>query len=135
MLEILEPTPEEVARAISQGIARSNDASDIQRENFAIVERHDERLIGGITASVSFSVLFINNMWVEDDRRGLGIGRALMLAAETEGHRRGARTACVDTLSTQAPGFYAKLGYQEFGRVHGEAGGQAIDRIWFHKAL
>ena len=135
MLEILEPTPDEVARAISEGILESNGASAVHRENFAIAHRHDGRLIGGVTASVSFSVLFVNNIWVEDNRRGSGIGRALMLAAEAEGQRRGAKTACVDTLSSQAPAFYIKLGYEEFGRVEGEAGGLAIDRIWFRKAL
>lgn len=135
MLEILEPTPDAVAQAISQGLSRSNEAAAVHRENFAIVHRLDGRLVGGVTASVSFAVLFINNIWVADERRGTGIGRSLMLAAEAEGLRRGAKTACVDTLSSQAPGFYLKLGYKEFGRVSGEAGGRAIDRIWFRKGL
>ncbi len=55
------------------------------------------------------------------------------MAAEEEGCRRTAVTACVDTLSTQAPGFYPKLGYVEFGRNGGRAEGRPVDRIWFRK--
>lgn len=135
MLEILDPTPVDLAQTISEGISRSNLSADVQRENFAVVHRDAAGLIGGVTASVSFSILFINNIWVEDGRRGLGVGTELMLAAEKEGQRRGARLACVDTLSSQAPEFYSKLGYLEFGRLSGETNGHPLDRIWFQKPL
>lgn len=135
MLEILDPIPDEVTRSISDGISRSNNASAVDRENFAVVHRLGDRLIAGVTASVSFSVLFINNLWVADDQRRAGMGRKLMFAAENEGRQRGARMACVDTLTSQAPAFYAKLGYEEFGRISGEANGQPLDRIWFRKTI
>ncbi|WP_247241750.1 MULTISPECIES: hypothetical protein [Rhizobium] len=56
------------------------------------------------------------------------MGTKLMAAAE-EGRRRAAVVACVDTLSTQAPSFYPKLGYIEFGRIGGYAEGRPIDRM------
>lgn len=105
----------------------------IRREAFAIVWRENGGLAGGITASVSFSVLFIGNLWVAQSLRLSGIGRKLMAAVEEEGRRGAAVVACVDTLSTQAPDFYPKLGYVEFGRVSGYAGGRPVDRIWFRK--
>jgi GNAT superfamily N-acetyltransferase len=136
MLEILDPTPVGVARTISEGLAEANAAHAITREDFAVVRRDEAgALIGGVTASVSFAVLFINNLWVADPHRRRGLGRALMQAAEQEGFRRGARTAAVDTLSTQAPGFYTQLGYAEFGRLTGEADGHPLARIWLRKAL
>lgn len=135
MLEILDATPDDVVRLISEGVARANAALDVSRENFSVVERIHGQLVGGVTASVSFSVLFINNLWVSEDRRRAGLGRALMQAAEGEGKRRGAMIACVDTLSVQAPEFYAGLNYKEFGRLSGELNGRPLDRLWFSKPL
>ena len=135
VLDIIEPVPAEISAAISEGIAAVNAAQEIARENFAIVLRGKDGLAGGVTASVSFGVLFINNIWVCEEQRSGGIGRNLMSAAEAEGRRRGVETACVDTLSTQAPGFYGRLGYEEMARVSGVANGRTIDRIWFRKML
>ncbi|MBY3233181.1 GNAT family N-acetyltransferase [Rhizobium laguerreae] len=135
MFETLDPVPLEIATAISDGLSAFNESAEIRREAFAIVWRENGRLIAGITASISFSVLFIGNLWVEKSLRLSGIGRKLMAAAEEEGRRRAAVMACVDTLSTQAPDFYPKLGYVEFGRVNGHAGGRPVDRIWFRKEL
>ena len=133
MFETLDPVPPEIATAISDGLNAFNESAEIRREAFAIVWRENGGLAGGITASVSFSVLFIGNLWVAQSLRLSGIGRKLMAAAEEEGRRRAAVMACVDTLSTQAPDFYPKLGYVEFGRVSGHAGGRPVDRIWFRK--
>ena len=136
MLQVLDPPPEDVVDAIAEGISRHNSRDSVLRENFAIVKRRGGgRLVGGVTASVSFSILFINNIWVDEVDRLTGIGSELMIAAENEGRKRQAKTACVDTLSSQAPEFYEKLGYVEFGRLEGEAGGKRLDRIWFRKPL
>ncbi|OHV23480.1 GNAT family N-acetyltransferase [Rhizobium sp. RMa-01] len=135
MFETLDPVPAEISNAISDGISAINENAQIRREAFAIVWRENGRLLGGITASVSFSVLFIGNLWVAQSERLGGIGTKLMAAAEEEGRRRAAVTACVDTLSTQAPAFYPKLGYVEFGRIGGRAEGRPVDRIWFRKEL
>ncbi|MBX4866753.1 GNAT family N-acetyltransferase [Rhizobium bangladeshense] len=135
MFEMLDPVPADIVAAISDGLSAFNESSNIRREAFAIIWREDGRLLGGITASVSVSILFIGNLWVEKSRRLTGIGTKLMAAAEEEGRRRAAGTACVDTLSTQAPAFYPKLGYVEFGRIGGRAEGRPVDRIWFRKEL
>ncbi|MFL5012476.1 GNAT family N-acetyltransferase [Rhizobium sp.] len=80
-------------------------------------------------AAVSISVLFIGNLWVAKSLRLSGIGRKLMAAAEEEGRRHGLRLHALDP----GPGLYPKLGYVEFGRVSGHAGGRPVDRIWFRK--
>ncbi|WP_244445726.1 GNAT family N-acetyltransferase [Devosia sp. LC5] len=135
MLEILSPPPVNIVSVISQGIARENEVSSIARYDFAIVERDGEAFVGGITASISFAVLFINNIWVDGHARGRGVGRSLIAAAEAEGLRLGAETSCVDTLTTQAPAFYLRLGYLEFGRLEGWVEAKAVDRIWFKRQL
>src|SRR5688572_24223858 len=82
MFETLDPVPSEIATAISNGLNAFNENAEIRREAFAIVWRENGRLIAAITASVSFSVLFIGNLWVEKSLRLSGIGRKLMAAAE-----------------------------------------------------
>jgi len=59
----------------------------------------------------------IEMVWVREDCRGLGLGRRLMEAAESEAHRRGCTAAQVDTLSFQGLGFYRRLGFEVVGRV------------------
>ncbi|MGO7696719.1 GNAT family N-acetyltransferase [Rhizobium leguminosarum] len=90
MFETLDPVPSEIATAISDGLNAFNESAEIRREAFAIVWREDGGLIAGITASVSFSVLFIGNLWVAKSLRLSGIGTKLMAAAEEEGRRRAA---------------------------------------------
>ena len=61
--------------------------------------------------------LFIRYLWVHAELRRSGVGRGLMAEAEREARRLGCHSVWVDTFSFQAPGFYAKLGYREFGRL------------------
>ena len=135
MHEFYSPPPPGILSLVSKGIAQENELSSIARYDFAIVEREGAAIVGGVTASISFAVLFINNVWVGGHARGRGFGRALIAAAEAEGLLHGAKTGCVDTLSTQAPGFYLSLGYSEFGRLEGWVDGRAVDRIWFKRQL
>jgi hypothetical protein len=53
--------------------------------------------------------------------------------AEEEARRRGCTTAVLITLSFQAPGFYAKHGYQAFGQIEARPGGPS--RIFMKKDL
>lgn len=85
MFETLDPVPSEIATAISDGLNAFNESAEIRREAFAIVWRENGGLVAGITASVSFSVLFIGNLWVAKSLRLGGIGRKLMAAAEKKG--------------------------------------------------
>ncbi len=53
----------------------------------------------------------ISLVWVHERHRGLGIGTALIRAAENEARRRSCRQLILMTHSFQAPGFYEHLGY------------------------
>jgi ribosomal protein S18 acetylase RimI-like enzyme len=71
---------------------------------------------GGLMASTYWRWLDIVLLWVHDDLRGQGHGRALLQRAEEEARRRDCLYVRVNTLDTQAPGFYQKLGYRIVGQ-------------------
>ena len=84
----------------------------------AIFLRDDEGAIrGGVTGGVWGGWLHIVGLWVDEDLRGRGFGRELVLAAEAEGRAAGARASFLETHSFQAPGLYRKLGYEAFGEL------------------
>ena len=55
--------------------------------------------------------------------RATGLGSALLEQAETKAKSLGAHSAKLDTFEWQAPDFYAKRGYQEFGRIDNHTNG------------
>lgn len=135
MPRLVQPIPPDLAAALAAGLAQANAEHAIMREDFGFVETVAGSTAGGVTASISFGVLFIGNVWVAPDHRGEGLGKALLAAAEAYGRERGAKLVCVDTLSTQAPEFYRSLGYHEFGRISGATTSGPVERIWFRKPL
>ena len=65
--------------------------------------------------------------------RGLGHGSALLEAAEKLGSERGCHSVLLDTLSFQAPDFYAKLGYEILGVLDNCPTGH--QRLYLRKSL
>jgi len=70
------------------------------------------KMRGGLIGNRQGEWLHIKYLWVSDEKRGSGLGRQLMQAAEGEAKRQGCRHALVDTFSFQARPFYEKQGYQ-----------------------
>jgi GNAT superfamily N-acetyltransferase len=67
----------------------------------------------------------VAHLWVHETRRGRGLGRALLGAAEAEAARRGCEQVILSTHSFQAPGFYERLGYESQAVVRGQPKGHA----------
>lgn len=82
------------------------------------VDEHGE-LAGGLMGWTWATCAGIEQLWVRADQRGSGLGRRLMSAAEDEAQRRGCTQVLVRSFSFQAPDFYRKIGYAEFGRSEG----------------
>jgi GNAT superfamily N-acetyltransferase len=78
---------------------------------------HENSLVGGLFARISYGWLFVDMLWVAEENRGKGQGGELLRRAEEEARRNGCLNAWVDTFSFQARGFYEKNGYVVFGEL------------------
>ena len=83
----------------------------------AIFLRDEGRIVAGLAGETYCGWLSVRYLWVSERLRGRGIGRELMVRAEACARERGCHSAWLDTFGFQAPGFYEKLGYQEFARL------------------
>ncbi len=77
--------------------------------------------------------MFVELLAVAEEGRGKGIGGQLMARLEDEARLRGMDGIWLDTFSFQAPDFYRRLGYSEFGRIDGYPQNEA--RQFFLKRL
>jgi ribosomal protein S18 acetylase RimI-like enzyme len=79
--------------------------------------RQDGRVVGGAYGDTHYGWLYLSLLWVDEPLRASGWGRRLVEDFEAEGVARGCHSSWVDTYGFQAPDFYERLGYQEFGRL------------------
>jgi len=70
-------------------------------------------------------------LWVAEAYRGRGVGSELLGRAEEDARRNYCRGVYLDTFTFQAPAFYDKHGYREFGRIDDFPQGHS--RIWLAK--
>ena len=83
----------------------------------AITLRQGKEIVGGLTGWVWMGWCHVDLLWIDGKYRGKGRGTKLMRKAEAEARRHGAKNIFLDSFSFQAPGFYKKLGFREFGRL------------------
>jgi GNAT superfamily N-acetyltransferase len=126
----------EAVAAIQRGLHAFNQemGGPYDREPVTVLARDGaEAVLGGLLGLTYWNWLFIDWLWLSPETRGRGLGSRLLERAETIARARGCTDAYTDTFSFQAPGFWTRHGYVEFGRLDGMPPGNA--RIWFRKAL
>jgi GNAT superfamily N-acetyltransferase len=82
-------------------------------------------IIAGINGHTWGGCCEITHVWVHEQYRGQGLGRALLHAAESEAVRRGCEQVVLITHSFQAPQFYEHLGYDRKFEIEGRPRGYA----------
>ena len=89
--------------------------------------------LAGLVGRTSLGLFFADLIFVPGSLRGGGLGAKVMQMAEAEAIARGCSQAFLFTIAFQAPEFYKRLGYEEFGRIVSGPPDQA--RIFFRKKL
>jgi len=90
----------------------------------------DGALVGGLTGVTYWDWLYVGELWLDERLRGRGWGRRLLDRAERIAVARGCRAAWLDTFSFQAPGFYRRLGWREFGSLDDQPSGESRHFFW-----
>jgi GNAT superfamily N-acetyltransferase len=90
-------------------------------------------LIGGLWGRTVYDWLFVEFLFVPEHLRGRGFGTALLRTAEQTAVARGCIGACLDTFDFNAPGFYRRLGYEEFAALDSPRRG--FSRHFFRKLI
>jgi GNAT superfamily N-acetyltransferase len=89
--------------------------------------------LGGMIGRTSYGLLFIDLVYLPEALRGRDIGSQLLRMMEHECARRGCQSGFLFTITYQAPGFYKRHGWTEFGRIACDPPGTA--RVFMTKAL
>jgi ribosomal protein S18 acetylase RimI-like enzyme len=78
----------------------------------SVIKDEAEAVVAAINGHSWGGCCYVAHLWVQEERRRQGIGRALLEATEEEAKNRGCTQVLLLTHSFQAPAFYERLGYQ-----------------------
>ena len=135
IITVTDAPSAEARAAVFNGLVGYNDAKVGRREGqplaVLVSDPATAAVVGGVIGFSWSGVLAIDFVFLPERLRGLGLGALMLQRADAEARRRGCRAAVLFTMTYQAPGFYARLGWQEFGRVPSDPPG--TERIYFRK--
>ncbi len=85
--------------------------------NFVFKAEEDDKIVGNIYGKFTSGVLYIEDLMIDKNKRGLGIGKMLVEQAEEFGRKLGGhRVWLITGRSWKEPrAFYEKLGYKKTG--------------------
>ncbi len=115
--EIARPEDMDFVLKSLQAFNRAQAGDNGYRPLFVAVRNGDGNLLGGLLGDTNRGWLHVDILWVAESYRGQGCGGRLLALAEEEARRRGCVGAYLETFSFQAPEFYRKLGYAQFGEL------------------
>lgn len=95
-------------------------AGDPCPETIALVVRDEQTndIVGGLYGEIFYRWFFIELLAVPENSRGQGTGSRLIRMAEDVAREKGCIGLWLDTFDFQAPVFYERHGFTEFGRLN-----------------
>ena len=121
---------------VTAGLAAFNKAAfgrvDAQTLDVVVCADNSGEIVGGLLGHSSLGLFFLDLFYLPKKLRGGGVGSRALRMAEEEAIRRGCRAATLVTVNFQAPEFYARHGWEEFGRI---ASAPGVERIFMRKTF
>lgn len=134
---VLTDAPDPAARdVIVGGIVAFNTARmgpSGSRPLAVLLRQPDGSVAGGLWGRTSYGWLYVELLFVPEEARGTGLGRALMGRAEAEALERGCIGVWIDTFGEANAAFYGRLGYTRFGAIEDHPPGST--HIFLKKVL
>jgi ribosomal protein S18 acetylase RimI-like enzyme len=113
---VIEPhAPESLKEVVREGVGLYNVAVTGVEEYYPVcifLKNSHQEVLGGLLGHIWARCLHIAFLWVAIPLRHQGYGTALLQAAEALAVERECGLVQLETLSFQAPEFYAKHGYE-----------------------
>ena len=134
-MEFVADATEEQASEVERGLDEYNAGfvPDGSATPVQAVFIESGRIVAGLNGIAYWRKVHVRILWVHPDHRFKGLGSRLMSWAEERGRELGCASIVADTMSFQAPDFYVRLGYRQFGLSEGYEGGAS--RYYFEKEL
>jgi GNAT superfamily N-acetyltransferase len=136
MITLTDTPDPRLESVLEDGLAEYNfEQIGIRDWRALAVTAHDPEsgeLVGGLLGRTSLGLFFLDLFYLPERMRHGGTGSAMLRMAEVEAGRRGCRAATLVTVNFQAPEFYARHGWEEFGRIPTIPG---VERIFMRKTL
>lgn len=131
-----QPTEEDYLAILTPLRAyNASQAGDAGAEKFALLVRDEQtnEVLGGMYGKLLYRWMFIELLAIPEQTRGQGTGSRLMGMAEDLAREKNCVGIWLDTFDFQAPDFYRKHGFSEFGQLQDYPPGH--QRLFFHKRL
>ena len=136
MITLTEDPDPRLEAVLETGLAEYNatqtGVSDWRALAVAVQDPETGEPVGGLLGRTTLGLFFLDLFYLPDHLRRSGIGSRALRMAEEEAVRRGCRAAILITINIQAPEFYARHGWEEFGRVPSMPG---VERVFMRKTL
>lgn len=139
MMKIIQQENQRDRDFIRQKVIEHNKESlseEVKKEygQVSFMARSEEgNIVGGITGTYFWQHMHVDFLWVDPGARGQGLAERLMRQMEGYSREKKCRLMIVDTFSFQAPGFYIKQGFRQFGFIEDHPAGHS--QHYFEKRL